>query len=226
MVNALEVAAGDGDMQVCERVAHYAQGNAAMFGAKAMRALAAEMEVAAAAGDTAQVRGRVPCLREACRAVRGGMDDYLRRPGRLGGGLAVGRGRGDAMARTVFYLSRHAATVWNEQKRIQGQWDSELSPAGQAAAADLARRLAGLGFSRIVAATWPLPGHGRHLEPAPAPAGDLDKRFARAAFRAVSGRYWRDGPRPTAGRRGRRPGVSPRPRANRAPRCACGPSTR
>ncbi|MEL7640887.1 MAG: PAS domain-containing protein [Solidesulfovibrio sp.] len=80
-VNALEVAAGDGDMQVCERVAHTLKGNAAMFGAKAMRALAAEMEVAAAAGDTAQVRGRVPCLREACRAVVAGMDDYLRRLG-------------------------------------------------------------------------------------------------------------------------------------------------
>ncbi len=99
------------------------------------------------------------------------------------------------MARTVFYLSRHAATVWNEQKRIQGQWDSELSPAGQAAAADLARRLAGLGFSRIVASDL---GRCR------ATVGilnlrlrlpvTLDKRLREQHFGLWTGKYWRDVP--------------------------------
>ncbi|WP_428566320.1 MAG: PAS domain-containing protein [Solidesulfovibrio sp. DCME] len=78
-VNALELAAGEGDMRVCERVAHTLKGNAAMFGAKVMRMLAAEMEVAAAAGDVARVRGQVPGLRQACREVVAGMDAYLRR---------------------------------------------------------------------------------------------------------------------------------------------------
>lgn len=99
------------------------------------------------------------------------------------------------MARTVFYLLRHAATYWNEQKRIQGQWDSELSPAGQAAAAALAPRLVGLGFSRIV---------GSDLGRVKATVGifnlrlrlpvTLDKRLREQHFGQWTGKYWRDVP--------------------------------
>lgn len=99
------------------------------------------------------------------------------------------------MARTVFYLTRHAATFWNLDKRIQGQWDSELAPAGQAAAAALARQLDGLSLSRIVASD---------LSRAKATAGifnmrlclpvTLDKRLREQHFGAWTGKYWRDVP--------------------------------
>jgi probable phosphoglycerate mutase len=99
------------------------------------------------------------------------------------------------MGRTVFYLLRHAATLWNAQKRIQGQWDSELSPAGQAAAAALGPRLAGLGLSRIV---------GSDLGRVKATVGilnlrlrlpvTLDKRLREQHFGLWTGKYWRDVP--------------------------------
>jgi PAS domain S-box-containing protein len=75
----LETALADGDMRVCERVAHTLKGNAAMFGAKALRAVAALMEVAAASDDAAEVHALAGRLREACCAVVAGMDDFLRR---------------------------------------------------------------------------------------------------------------------------------------------------
>ncbi|QLA17154.1 histidine phosphatase family protein [Desulfolutivibrio sulfoxidireducens] len=53
------------------------------------------------------------------------------------------------MSTAVFALLRHAATVWNQEKRIQGHWDSELSPEGAADAARWAETLAGMGFSRL-----------------------------------------------------------------------------
>jgi probable phosphoglycerate mutase len=54
------------------------------------------------------------------------------------------------MSTAVFALLRHATTVWNEEKRIQGHWDSELTPAGAADAARWAESLAAKGFSRLL----------------------------------------------------------------------------
>jgi probable phosphoglycerate mutase len=51
---------------------------------------------------------------------------------------------------TFFDLMRHAPTVWNVQKRIQGQADAPLTPAGE----NLARRwglvLRGQAYSRVL----------------------------------------------------------------------------
>jgi probable phosphoglycerate mutase len=58
------------------------------------------------------------------------------------------------MSRTVYYLIRHATTLWNLRKRIQGHWDCELSPEGTAEAKALAPRLAGLNLSRILCSDW------------------------------------------------------------------------
>ncbi len=77
----LDAALHQGDMRVCERVAHTLKGNAAMFGAKTMRALAADMEIAAAVDDAGKVVALVPGLREACRAVVADMDAFLHRVG-------------------------------------------------------------------------------------------------------------------------------------------------
>lgn len=54
------------------------------------------------------------------------------------------------MSTADFALVRHAATYWNQEKRIQGHWDSELSPEGVAEAGRQAETLAGMGFSRIL----------------------------------------------------------------------------
>jgi len=99
------------------------------------------------------------------------------------------------MPRTVFYLVRHAPTLWNLEKRIQGQWDSVLAPAGQAEAEALAPRLAGLGLARILASD---------LGRAKSTAGilnlrlrlpvTLDKRLREQHFGEWTGRYWRDLP--------------------------------
>jgi PAS domain S-box-containing protein len=82
---SLEAALRAGDMQVCERVAHTLKGNAAMFGAATMRALAAEAEIAAAAGDAEKFTSLVPALFEACQAVVVGMEEFLRRMEGSGG---------------------------------------------------------------------------------------------------------------------------------------------
>jgi PAS domain S-box-containing protein len=74
----LEAALLQGDLSVCERVAHTLKGNAAMFGASAMRALAAEAEMAAASGDASRVRLLTPALSDACLSVVSGMDELLR----------------------------------------------------------------------------------------------------------------------------------------------------
>jgi probable phosphoglycerate mutase len=99
------------------------------------------------------------------------------------------------MGRTVFYLLRHAATYWNREKRIQGQWDSELSPVGKEAAAALAAPLATLGFSRVVTSD---------LGRAKATVGilnlrlrlpvTLDKRLREQHFGQWTGKLWRDVP--------------------------------
>ncbi|EFL50092.1 multi-sensor hybrid histidine kinase [Solidesulfovibrio fructosivorans JJ]] len=74
----MEAALRAGDMPVCERVAHTLKGNAAMFGAATMRALAAEAEIVAAAGDADKFVALAPALVAACQAVVAGMDDFLR----------------------------------------------------------------------------------------------------------------------------------------------------
>ncbi len=51
---------------------------------------------------------------------------------------------------TTFGLIRHATTLWNEKKIIQGQQDSPLSETGQQMAADWGRRLASFPWQRIV----------------------------------------------------------------------------
>lgn len=47
------------------------------------------------------------------------------------------------------WLIRHAQTVWNAERRIQGQSDTPLSPRGVAQAERLAARLAGVSFDRV-----------------------------------------------------------------------------
>jgi broad specificity phosphatase PhoE len=51
---------------------------------------------------------------------------------------------------TRFGLIRHAATLWNEQKKIQGQQDSALSPGGRNQAAAWGRQLSRFQWQRIV----------------------------------------------------------------------------
>jgi CheY-like chemotaxis protein/HPt (histidine-containing phosphotransfer) domain-containing protein len=80
-LESLREAMDQGDLAVCERVAHTLKGNAAMFGASAMRGLAAEAEQAAAAGDTARLSELAPPLGQACREAVCGLDDYLCRIG-------------------------------------------------------------------------------------------------------------------------------------------------
>ncbi|MDW7771567.1 MAG: histidine phosphatase family protein [Desulfobulbaceae bacterium] len=51
---------------------------------------------------------------------------------------------------TQFGLIRHAATLWNNQKKIQGQLDSPLSPAGREQAAAWGKELSGFSWQRIL----------------------------------------------------------------------------
>ncbi|MHC1713815.1 MAG: histidine phosphatase family protein [Solidesulfovibrio sp.] len=99
------------------------------------------------------------------------------------------------MPRTIFYFLRHAPTRWNLEKRIQGQWDSELAPEGQAKAEGLAPKLGGLGLARILSSD---------LGRAKATAGllnlrlclpiTLERRLREQHFGEWTGRYWRDIP--------------------------------
>lgn len=54
------------------------------------------------------------------------------------------------MAATQFDLIRHALTVWNEEKRIQGQEDSPLSVQGRVMACNWGKQLAHLKWDRIL----------------------------------------------------------------------------
>lgn len=45
---------------------------------------------------------------------------------------------------------RHAETDWNRQRRYQGHADRPLTPRGERRTRNLAARLAGMGFSRVV----------------------------------------------------------------------------
>ena len=51
---------------------------------------------------------------------------------------------------TRFGLIRHAQTVWNQDKMIQGQKDSPLTTAGQEQSRTWGAQLAGLAFDRIL----------------------------------------------------------------------------
>jgi broad specificity phosphatase PhoE len=51
---------------------------------------------------------------------------------------------------TRFGLVRHAETVWNREKRIQGQSDSALSPHGERQADQWGRRLKSFAWDRIL----------------------------------------------------------------------------
>ena len=51
---------------------------------------------------------------------------------------------------TCFGLIRHAATLWNEKKLIQGQQDSPLSETGKNMATDWGSKLASLSWQRII----------------------------------------------------------------------------
>jgi probable phosphoglycerate mutase len=99
------------------------------------------------------------------------------------------------MSRTVYYLLRHATTLWNLEKRIQGHWDSELAPGSQAATEALALRLEGLGLARILSSD---------LGRAKATMGilnlrlrlpvTLEKRLREQHFGQWTGKYLRDIP--------------------------------
>lgn len=52
---------------------------------------------------------------------------------------------------TRFGLIRHAPTLWNREKRIQGVHDSPLTDDGRRLASDWGRRLADISFDRILA---------------------------------------------------------------------------
>lgn len=52
---------------------------------------------------------------------------------------------------TRFGLVRHAETVWNRARLIQGQSDSPLTPEGRDQARDWAERLRDLGWDRMLA---------------------------------------------------------------------------
>ena len=56
--------------------------------------------------------------------------------------------RGDDV--TCFGLMRHARTAWNRDGRIQGQIDSDLTPAGEAAARSWGKILKGRSWDRIL----------------------------------------------------------------------------
>ena len=99
------------------------------------------------------------------------------------------------MSRCVFHLMRHAPTLWNLEKRIQGQWDSELALPGIAACEGLASRLLGLSLARILASD---------LGRAKSTAGilnrvlrlpvTLDRRLREQHYGEWTGKYWRDIP--------------------------------
>lgn len=99
------------------------------------------------------------------------------------------------MSRTVYYLLRHAPTLWNLEKRIQGHWDSELAPQAQAETEAWAERLAGLDLARILSSD---------LGRAKSTSGilnlrlrlpvTLEKRLREQQFGQWTGKYWRDIP--------------------------------
>lgn len=66
-------------------------------------------------------------------------------------GLAGTSGYAEAFLATHFLLVRHGETDWNRERRIQGQSNSALSPAGILQANAVARRLAGEGADALVA---------------------------------------------------------------------------
>lgn len=64
---------------------------------------------------------------------------------------AAGAPRPAAAGATRFGLIRHAETVWNRERRVQGQLDSPLTPEGERQAARWGRALQDLRWDRILA---------------------------------------------------------------------------
>lgn len=99
------------------------------------------------------------------------------------------------MSRTVYYLLRHAPTLWNLEKRIQGHWDSELVPESSATIEALAPKLDALHLSRILTSD---------LGRAKSTTGMLnlhlrlpvtvERRLREQHFGEWTGKYWRDIP--------------------------------
>ena len=74
---------------------------------------------------------------------------------------------------TQFLIVRHGETLWNRERRIQGQGNSPLSPGGVRQAHAVARRLAQAGAVRIVASDL-----GRTVETAQPMAAATGLRLA------------------------------------------------
>ena len=55
------------------------------------------------------------------------------------------------MSRRTWYLVRHGETEWNAAGRMQGQWDSSLTPLGREHARNSARLLARMGIDALFA---------------------------------------------------------------------------
>ena len=53
------------------------------------------------------------------------------------------------MSETKLMVIRHAETIWNRDKRMQGTTDTALSDVGRAQAQALGRRLAGRDFRAL-----------------------------------------------------------------------------
>ena len=89
---------------------------------------------------------------------------------------------------TQFLIVRHGETLWNRERRIQGQGNSPLSPGGVRQAQAVARCLAGAGAVRIVASDL-----GRTVEtaqPVAAATGlrlDMDAGLRERAFGIFEG---------------------------------------
>lgn len=73
---------------------------------------------------------------------------------------------------TRFGILRHAETRWNREKRIQGQADSPLTPAGRRQADDWGQTLAGIPWSGVLSSGI---GRARHT-------GDIINRRLGAPF--------------------------------------------
>ncbi len=64
----------------------------------------------------------------------------------IGGGCSA-----EQEGRTLIALVRHARTIWNDRRRVQGQADSPLTPEGRRQACAWGKALAGTGFGLILA---------------------------------------------------------------------------
>jgi probable phosphoglycerate mutase len=90
------------------------------------------------------------------------------------------------MSGVAFAILRHAATAWNESRRLQGMTDVPLSPAGEAAAGEWRLPLPAGGWPRICS---PLQRARRTAELLrPAAAVSIDPRLREMSFGLWEGR--------------------------------------